>query len=309
MENFADRLIAAIEKKRSAAIVGLDPRVESMPSFIAAEARRKPSREESIRFAISSFHRLVIDSVHDLIPAIKPQSAFYEQYGIPGMQALIDTIEYAREKGVLVIMDAKRNDIGSTAEAYANAFLGQTTVFGSPCPAFQADALTVSPYLGGDSLAPFVQACQQFGTGIFVLVKTSNRGSRDLQDLPVGAERTPLCLVTAKLVGALGKAIVGQRGYSSVGAVVGATFPDEAERLRALMPNTIFLVPGFGAQGGSAADAAKCFCPEGLGAIVNSSRGITYKLPDLEISKEDYCKLVRARVAKMVAEINSAVMP
>lgn len=311
MDNFADRLLSAIEDKQSAVVVGLDPRIDWMPSFIISEASAQKSRDEAVRFAISAFHRMVIDAVNDLVPAIKPQSAFYEQYGIPGILALADTIQYARVRGLVVIVDAKRNDIGSTAEAYANAYIGQSTAFGTLSPIFSADAVTVNPYLGTDSLVPFIDACQQHGTGIFILVKTSNRGSQDLQDLPVcigdNKANAPLYERVANLVSTLGIRVVGKRGYSSVGAVVGATYPDEAARLRCLMPNSIFLVPGYGAQGGGAEDAARCFCADGSGAIVNSSRSITYELPKTDISKEDFCELVRARVMKMTTEIRNAV--
>jgi orotidine-5'-phosphate decarboxylase len=301
MENFGDRLLAAIDAKRSSCVVGLDPRMDWMPTFVMDAARAGRSNDEATRAAISSFHCSVIDAAHDLIPAVKPQVAFYEQYGIPGMLALIDTIQYARSRNLLVIIDAKRNDIGTTAQAYANAFLGNAS--DGSAAAFDGDALTVTPYLGGDSLLPFVEACERFGKGLFVLVKTSNAGSRDFQDVMVGDG--PLYSVVGKLVDSIGQKVIGSRGYSSVGAVVGATFPAEAKELRRLMPHSVFLVPGYGAQGGKASDVAACFHPDGHGAVVNSSRGITYELADLSISETKFQALVRERVVRMAEEVNA----
>jgi len=308
MENFADRLLSAIQKKNSPCIVGLDPRLDSMPEFIKQSANVQ-SGGDVIRTAISTFHRLVIDAVYDLIPAVKAQSAFYEQYGIPGMMALLDTIDYAREKGLLAIIDAKRNDIGSTARAYASAFLVEESAWGIPVSAFNVDAITVTPYLGEDSLLPFVDACERCGKGIFVVVKTSNRGSRDFQDVLVETDstRVPLYSIVGELVNTLSERAIGSKGYSSIGAVVGATFPSEASQLRRVMPQSIFLVPGFGAQGGGAEDAAACFNPDGLGAVVNASRSITYELPSLKITETELQDLIRSRSGRMIYEINAAV--
>jgi orotidine-5'-phosphate decarboxylase len=301
--HFSDRLIAAIRQKNSACIVGLDPRIESMPRIILDSAAKVVSADERLRRSIATFHRLVIDSVFDLVPAVKPQTAFFEQYGIPGLLALADTIEYARERGLLVIVDGKRNDIGSTAEAYARAYLG------GGHSAFIGDALTVSPYLGRDSLMPFVEACERHGKGLFVLVKTSNRGSGDLQDTEVAdsARHSTIYMKVAELVASLGESLVGSSGYSSVGAVVGATFPEQAMQIRRAMPKTIFLVPGFGAQGGTGKDVVPCFNADGQGAIVSASRSITYELPDPGISEPDFSALVRLRTTKMIAEINGFV--
>ncbi len=297
MTNFADRLITAIRQKHSPCIVGLDPRVENMPTFVLSAI----DTDDGLRRTIATFHRLVIDSIADLIPAVKPQTAFFEQYGIPGILALADTIGYARSRGLLVIVDGKRNDIGSTAEAYARAFLG------GGHPSLQGDALTVSPYLGRDSLLPFVDACQKHGTGIFVLVKTSNRGSGDLQDLTLAGEAKTIYDKVAELVASLGETVLGSSGYSSIGAVVGATYPEQAAQIRGRMPKAIILVPGYGAQGGTAQDVVPCFHPGGLGAIVSASRSITYELPNRHISEVDFQSLVRARVEKMNAAIDSVL--
>jgi orotidine-5'-phosphate decarboxylase len=298
--HFSDRLIAAIRQKNSSCIVGLDPRIESMPRFILDATAKEGSADEHLRRSIATFHRLVIDSVFDLAPAVKPQTAFFEQYGIPGLLALADTIEYARERGLLVIVDGKRNDIGSTAEAYARAYLGGGQ------SAFVGDALTVSPYLGRDSLMPFVEACERHGKGLFVLVKTSNRGSGDLQDIEVANSdgHSTIFMKVAELVASLGESLVGSSGYSSVGAVVGATFPEQAVQIRRAMPKTIFLVPGFGAQGGTGKDVVPCYNADGQGAIVSASRSITYELPDPGLSEADFRALVRVRTVKMIAEIN-----
>ena len=290
MAPFADRLISAISAKDSRCIVGLDPRIDQMPAFV--------SRGNACN-AISEFHELVLDAVADLVPAVKPQLAFFEQYGVPGMQAFENTVRAAKQRGLLVIADGKRNDISSTAEAYANAYLGSDV--------FDCDALTVTPYMGRDSLMPFVEACQKHGKGLFVILKTSNPGSKDFEDQPLEATGRPLYEKIARVLNELGEGLVGQSHYSSIGAVIGATFPKEGNRLRKLMPKALILVPGYGAQGGSAKAAAECFNEDGLGAIVNSSRGITYAFGDPDISRDAFLHLVRDNTRRMVDEVNSAV--
>lgn len=273
MHHFADRLIAAIKTKGTPICLGLDPRWEQLPEPLRTEALRAHGDTPRARAeAFLTFNRALLDAVADLVPICKPQVAFYEQYGADGWRALDETIRHAHAKGVLVISDAKRGDIGTTAEAYAEAHL--TDAAG----ALNADALTVNPYMGGDTLQPFLKVCAARGRGIFALVKTSNPGSGDLQDLTV--EGRPLYERVATLVGELGKAHMGSSGFSSVGAVVGATYPEQARRLRELLPNTIFLVPGYGAQGGAAQDVAPAFREDGLGAIVNSSRGLIFAYRD-----------------------------
>jgi len=279
---FADRLIHQI--------AGLDPRIDQMPEF----ARRADSRA-----AITGFHELVLDAVADLVPAVKPQLAFFEQYGIAGMQAFEDTVRAARQRGLLVIADGKRNDISSTAQAYANAYLSPDV--------FDCDALTVTPYLGRDSLVPFSEACRKHGKGLFVVLKTSNPGSQDFEDQLLQSTGRPLYETIATVLNELGEDLVGESGYSSVGAVIGATFPEEGRRLRELMPKALILVPGYGAQGGSAKAAAECFNDDGLGAVVSSSRGITYSFGDATISRDDFVNSVREKMQRMVAEVNAAV--
>ena len=249
--------------------------------------------------AISEFHELVLDAVADLVPAIKPQLAFFEQYGVAGMQAFENTVRAAKERGLLVIADGKRNDISSTAEAYAKAYLG--------ADGFACDALTVTPYLGRDSLVPFVEACKKRGKGLFVILKTSNPGSKDFEDQPLEATGRPLYEKIAGVIEELGDGLVGGSGYSSIGAVIGATFPEEGRRLRELMPRALILVPGYGAQGGSAKAAAECFNEDGLGAIVNSSRGITYAFGDPDISRDAFVRSVRENTLRMIEDVNAAV--
>lgn len=310
MQNFADRLIESIRQKGNPCIVGLDPRLDLMPRFIIEKAERLYSdADQIIRFCVAEYHRRLIGLFSDMVPAVKPQSAFFEQYGIPGMQAFMDTVEEAKRAGLIVIADAKRNDISSTARAYANTFLGKTSMLGVTRPVFDADCLTVSPYLGRDSLEPFAQTCREFGKGIFVLVKTSNPGSADLQNLNVTAngQTTPLYIRVAEMINECAAPLIGASGYSSIGAVVGATFPSEAETLRSIMPHSVFLVPGYGAQGGKAKDVALCFNEDGLGAVVNSSRGITYNFESQDIGEDEFDKLIPERVNRMIDDINSAV--
>lgn len=261
-----------------------------MPEFIS---------RDSACAAITEFHELVLDAVADLVPAVKPQLAFFEQYGVAGMQAFENTVRAAKRRGLLVIADGKRNDISSTAQAYANAYLSSE--------GFDCDALTVTPYLGSDSLEPFVDACSKYGQGLFVILKTSNPGSKDFEDQPLAATGRPLYETIAGVLNQMGAALVGESGYSSIGAVIGATFPEEGRRLRELMPRALILVPGYGAQGGSAKAAAECFNEDGLGAIVNSSRGITYAFGDRTISRDAFVRSVRENTRRMVDEINAAV--
>jgi orotidine-5'-phosphate decarboxylase len=302
---FADTLIEAIKRKGTPTVVGLDPRLDQMPPFVW-KGTSGQSDAERIRAAISRFHGLILDIIAPSVPAVKPQIAFYEQYGIGGILGFADTLEMAKKRGLLVIVDAKRNDISSTAQAYANAFLGSAKLPWGNRSGFEADCITISPFLGRDSLAPFVQTCSEYGKGVFILVKTSNEGSRDLQDLYDRTTNSKIYVLLAKLVDELAASIIGESGYSSIGAVVGATFPDEARQLRSLMPRSIFLVPGYGAQGGTAKDASYCFNSDGLGAVVNASRSITYSFPE-NIDESGFVSVVQAQLAAMVRDLSSAV--
>ncbi len=261
---FVDRLAAAVRRLRSPVIVGLDPRWDQLPESLRAGG---DSNEDKAR-DFAAFCRGVVDVVAPLVPAVKPQAAFFEQLGPAGMTALADVISYAQSQGLLVVVDGKRNDIGSTAEAYARGYLGRGT------SAWNADALTVSPYLGDDSLSPFVGVARERNAGLFVLVKTSNPGGVMLQDLVVDGR--PLYRHVAEYVERLAAETAGACGYGVMGAVVGATYPEQLAELRAAMPHTWLLVPGYGSQGGTAADVAGGFDAAGLGAIINNSRSILF---------------------------------
>jgi orotidine-5'-phosphate decarboxylase len=304
---FADRMVAQISKKRSHVVVGLDPVYENLPTVIC---RRYPRTLAGVGRAIVDFNCRIIDSVYDLVPAIKPQIAFYERYGIEGIRAFLETVAHGKKKGLIVIEDAKRNDIGSTAAAYSQGHIGQVTIAGRSYSPFGVDALTVNAYLGSDGVWPFVDDAVANGRGIFVLVKTSNPTSVEIQDVTAfaGGRRMKLYEVVARLVNQWGKRALGACGYSSVGAVVGATFPAEATKLRKLMPRTYFLVPGYGAQGGTAADVVGCFNKDGLGALISASRSVIYaykRAPGL--AEEHFADAARAAVVKMNEDINGAL--
>jgi orotidine-5'-phosphate decarboxylase len=262
-----DNLIERVIHCKNHTVVGLDPRFDYVPEFIREEAMAESgSYAEGVARAFLRFNKEIIDQIEDIVPAVKPQIAFYEQYGLEGIRCFEETCRYAAQKGLIVIGDVKRGDIGSTAEAYSKGFIGGKDY------SFQTDFITVNPYLGTDSLAPFIKDCEENEKGIFVLVKTSNKSSGDFQDLEAGGKK--LYEHVADLVSRLGDPYIGKQGYSFVGAVVGATYREEGASLRSRMKNTYFLVPGYGAQGGTTEDAAVCFNKDGLGAVVNSSRGI-----------------------------------
>lgn len=306
--HFADRLNAAIKAKGSAICVGLDPRLEQIPDFIREKHFAKyDNAMVAAAESILEFNMGIIDAVHDLVPIVKPQIAFYEQYGHDGVRAFEETISYAREKGLMTLADIKRGDIGSTADAYAKAFLGKVNLFGKEVFSFDCDAVTVMPYLGWDGIKPFVEQARIHGKGVFVLVRTSNMSSCEIQDLQL-KDNTTVYEVMGHYLDSWGADELGESGYSFVGAVVGATFPEQAKRLRQIMPDNILLVPGYGAQGGSAKDVAHCFKKDGTGAIVNSSRGITYAWENSDIYTEaDYAEASRQAVIAMKKDISSAL--
>lgn len=268
-----DILIEKIKEKNNPTVAGLDPKADYIPEEMKKAAFEKYGETfEGISAAILEFNKTLIDSLYDIVPAVKPQAAYYEMYGIAGIQCMHDTIEYAKSKGMYVILDAKRGDIGTTSEAYATAYLGKTQVGEKKLEAYGADCMTINPYLGTDGVAPFIKECAENDKGVFILVKTSNKSSGEIQDLKSGGKH--IYEHMADLVKTWGSDLIGTHGYSSAGAVVGATYPEQAEKLRAQMPRTYFLVPGYGAQGGGAKDVAPCFNKDGLGAIVNASRSI-----------------------------------
>lgn len=305
-KNFADQLIEAIKKKGNPICVGLDPRLEQIPDFLLAKIQKDSdlSPTEMAATALLEFNKGIIDAVADLVPVVKPQIAFYEIYGADGIRAYQQTLKYAKEKGVLTIADAKRNDIGSTAAAYAQSFLGEVEIFPGTenevvAPIFDADSLTINAYLGWDGVRPFVEECEKYDRGLFVLVKTSNKSSGDLQDLVMDDGRA-VYEIMGHYVDSWGADYIGESGYSLIGAVVGATYPEEAKKLRRIMPNSIFLVPGYGAQGGGAEDVAPCFNADGLGAIINSSRGIIFAYEKMEdFRPAAYAEAARTAVLEM----------
>lgn len=309
--NFADRLIEAIKAKGNPICVGLDPRLDQIPAQIIEKANEgEKNTKEAAAEAFLEFNKGIIDAIADLVPCVKPQIAFYEQYGWAGFKAFEETCKYAREKGLLVIADAKRNDIGSTAKGYAGAFLGKVPLFGAEVPGLDADALTVNAYLGWDGVKPFVEACRENDKGIFVLVKTSNPSSGDLQDrvLVQEGEEMKAYELMAHYVDSWGADEVGESGYSPIGAVVGATYPEQAGVLRKMMPHAIFLVPGYGAQGGGAEDVKPCFNSDGLGAVVNSSRGIIFAYEgDDRFGPENYADAAREAVEAMKSSLETIV--
>ena len=306
--NAIDNLIEKIKETNNPTVMGLDPRYDMIPEVV----RNKYSNDlEGVSKAILEYNKELIDNTYDIIPAIKPQLAFYEMFGIEGMKAFKETCKYAKEKGMIVIADAKRGDIGSTAKGYSNAYLGQTPIGEEKVEVFEnIDFLTVNPYLGVDSITPFVEDCAKYGKGIFVLVKTSNPSSGELQDLKLENGKTVYEHV-AGLVEKWGEELRGEYGYSSVAAVVGATYPEQLKEIREKAMHTYFLIPGYGAQGGKAEDIALGFDKNGLGGIVNASRSLmcAYKSDKWKdkFTEAEYGKATRAEALEMKAVLNNSI--
>ena len=304
------KLIHEIKAKNAPVVVGLDPTLAFVPEQITRAAFDQFGETlEGAGEAIWQFNRAIVDEVADLVPAVKPQAAMYEQFGLPGLAAFKRTVDYCHEKGLLVIGDVKRGDIGSTSAAYAAAHLGRVQV-GSACFApFDEDFATVNPYLGTDGIEPFLKVCRDNGKGIFVLVKTSNPSSGEFQDRP--APDRPLYELVGEQVEAWG-ASCGESdcAYTNVGAVVGATYPEMGRQLRVLMPHTFILVPGYGAQGASGKDLKAFFNEDGLGAVINSSRGIIAAWKQeryASFGPENFAKASRAAVEDMLQDIRTHV--
>jgi orotidine-5'-phosphate decarboxylase len=302
------QLIEKIQKTKAPICVGLDPMLNYIPEHILKKSFGEFGETlEGAADAIWNFNKEIVDHTFDLIPSVKPQIAMYEQFGIEGLKVYEKTVRYCQDKGLLVIGDAKRGDIGSTSAAYATAHLGKVKVGNSVCTAFNTEFLTVNPYLGTDGVKPFVDVCKAEDKGLFVLVKTSNPSSGEFQDKLVDG-RPVYELVADKVVEWGADCMDG--AYSNVGAVVGATYPEMSAVLRKLMPKTYFLVPGYGAQGGTAQDLKPCFNEDGLGAIVNSSRGIIAAYKQEKYAKfgaEHFAEASRQAVLDMVADINSVL--
>lgn len=302
-----DRLIQKIREKNNPTVAGLDPKLEYIPEYIREEAYKKYGKTlDGAAEALLQFNKGLIDALYDIVPAIKPQAAYYEMYGWQGVRTLAKTIAYAKEKGMFVITDAKRNDIGATMQAYSAAHIGKTDIGNETAEAFGADALTVNGYLGTDGISPLLEICKSDDKGIFVLVKTSNPSSGELQDRRLDDGLT-IYHTMGDMCENWGRDTVGRTGYSAVGAVVGATYPEQLGELRKSLPHTFFLVPGYGAQGGGAKDVAPAFDENGIGAIVNSSRGIMCAWKKENCDQTEYAQAARREAVHMRDEIVSCI--
>lgn len=321
-----NKLVEKIKKTGAPIVVGLDPMMKFIPEQITQKAFAQFGETlEGAAEAVWQYNKGIIDATYDLIPAVKPQIAMYEQFGVEGMAAFKKTVDYCREKGLIVIGDIKRGDIGSTSEAYAVGHLGKVKVGSSICCGFNEDFVTVNPYLGSDGVGPFIKVCREEKKGLFILVKTSNPSSGEFQDriiqestaagaadLGQGVDRTagrPLYEIVGEQVAKWGEEHMGD-SYSYIGAVVGATYPEQGKILRKLMPKTFILVPGYGAQGGRGADLVHFFNEDGLGAIINSSRGIIAAYQQEKYASfgpENYAEASRQAVLDMREDIGQAL--
>ena len=303
-----NKLIENIKKTNAPIVVGLDPMLSYVPEHVQKSAFAEYGETlEGAAEAIWQFNKAIVDATYDLIPAVKPQVAMYEQFGVPGMAAYEKTVAYCQEKGLVVIGDIKRGDIGSTSEAYAIGHLGQVQIGSKKYSGFHEDFATVNPYLGSDGVKPFLKVCKEEKKGIFILVKTSNPSSGEFQDQEINGR--PLYELVGEKVAEWGSEVMGD-SYSYVGAVVGATYPEMGKVLRKVMPKSFILVPGYGAQGGQGKDLVHFFNEDGLGAIVNSSRGIiaAYKQEKYaQFGAENYADASRQAVLDMVADIDGAL--
>lgn len=304
------RLMERMDETKAPVVVGLDPTLAIIPQSIQEKYYEHVGESmEAAGEAILAFNKKLVDAVYDLIPAVKPQIAMYEAFGIPGLVAYKHTIDYCHDKGLLVIGDAKRGDIGSTSTAYANAHIGKVEVGSNSYHVFDEDFVTVNPYLGSDGVRPFIDVCNKEDRGIFVLVKTSNPSSGEFQDQLVGEDKRPLYELVAEKVAEWGEESM-DGDYSNVGAVVGATYPEMAEVIRDMIPKACILVPGYGAQGASGKDLRAFFNKDGRGAIVNSSRGIiaAYKNEKYrKFGEENFADASRQAVLDMIEDIQGAI--
>ena len=304
-----NNLINKIQKTKAPIVVGLDPMLSYVPEHIQKKAFAEYGETlEGAAEAIWQFNKEIVDKTYDLIPAVKPQIAMYEQFGIEGLKAYKKTVDYCKSKDLVVIGDIKRGDIGSTSAAYAVGHLGKVQVGSKTYAGFDEDFATVNPYLGSDGVKPFIDVCKQENKGLFILVKTSNPSSGEFQDQKIDGK--PLYELVGEKVAQWGEEHMGESGYSYVGAVVGATYPEQGEILRKVMPKSFILVPGYGAQGGKGKDLVHFFNEDGLGAIVNSSRGIIAAYKQEAYAKfgaENFGDASRAAVEAMIADIQGAL--
>ena len=307
MKNAMDVLIEKIKECDNPTVIGVDTRYDMVPECV----RKKYSTDlKGMCSAMLEYSKALIDVTYDIIPAVKLQSAYFEMYGVEGIKLYKEMIDYCKEKGMVVMADVKRGDIGSTSAGYSRAYLGKNMIDEKEQAIFDVDFATVNPYMGSDCVMPFVEDCKKYDKGIFVLVKTSNKSSGEIQDVKA-EDGEEIYKKVAKLVNTWGRELIGENGYSSVSAVVGATYPKQLQELRELMPHSYFLIPGYGAQGGKAEDIALGFDENGLGGIVNATRSLmcAYK-SDLwkdKFAEEDYAKATRVEAIRMRDELNSAI--
>ncbi|RLG17365.1 orotidine-5'-phosphate decarboxylase [Nanoarchaeota archaeon] len=326
-KNFADRLLPLIDRLESPISIGLDPRIMQIPEYIREQKIQEfGDTKKAVAEAFFEFNKRIIDATFDLVPVYKPNAAFLEKYLSDGVEALEKTINYIKAKGRIAVVDAKRNDIGSTAKAYADAWLGEVELCsGRKESGFNADAITINAYLGSDCVNPFAEECKKGGKGVFVLTKTSNKSAGELQDKELAekpnwvimtgmkerVDRKTVYTEVAELVNRWGRELIGECGYSAIGAVVGATYPKDMIVARKLMPNAIILIPGYGAQGGKAEDVVNGFDEEGFGAIVNSSRGIIFAYQREPYKKRfkpsEFDRAAREAALDMINDIKSAL--
>lgn len=305
--NKMDQLIEKIKQMDNPTVIGLDPRYEIIPDCVKSKYRK-----DLVGYAKASveFCKALIDTTYDIIPAVKLQLAYFEMLGPEGLKAFEEVKQYAERKEMIVIADAKRGDIGSTSQGYANAFLGKTPIEDENVSVYDVDFITLNPYMGTDCVKPFIEDSKKYNKGVFILVKTSNKSSGELQDLKLENGKKVYEQV-AMLVEEWGKDLVGKYGYSSVSAVVGATYPEQLKEIRELAPHTFFLIPGYGAQGGKAKDIALGFDKNGLGGIVNATRSLmgAYKseMWKDKFTEEQYAKATRAEAIRMREELNQAI--
>lgn len=303
MKNAMDRLIDKIKQTNNPTVMGLDPRYDMIPECIT---KKYDKNSKGVCQAILEFNQALIDATYDIIPAVKPNIAFYEMFGVEGIKIFEETCKYAKQKGMLIIADSKRGDIGSTAQAYSNAFIGKTPILEREQEIFDVEFVTVNPYLGIDGVKPFLEDAKKYNKGMFILVKTSNPSSGEIQDLKTEDGET-IYVKVAKLVNEWGKETIGENGYSLVGAVVGATYPQQLQELRQIMPNAYFLIPGYGAQGGNAKDIALGFDKNGLGGVVNASRSLMCAYKKENYKQEEFAKATREEAIRMREELNQAI--